>query len=506
MSAERHTMSAAEHPDIILARLGSIVDSSDDAIISKTLDGIITSWNPAATRMFGYSASEAIGRHITLIIPADRHGEETEVLARLRRGERIDHFETLRQTKDGRLINISLTVSPLRGPTGAIIGASKIARDVTDRRRADEERAALLRQAQAANRAKDDFLAMFGHELRNPLAAVASAAYVIATARTLDEVSRPLAVITRQVGHVRRLIEDLLDAARVQTGKIALDRQPVNLREAAEHAVTVVRAGPVPIRHVIEVDADDVGALADPTRLEQIILNLLTNAVKYTPAGRRIRLTARAEDGQAVLRVVDEGVGLTAEAIGTIFDLFVQGDQAVDRAQGGLGIGLTLVRTLVELHGGTVEAASAGLGRGSTFTVRLPGTPLPSAGSSPASTLPMLRRRVLIVEDNEDNSEMLRVYLERLGHEVFVANDGAEGVQMASRVQPEVALVDLGLPSLDGLEVARHIRRQPHQPRHLVALTGYGQPEDRQRCLAAGFDSHLVKPIDPKRLHDLLEH
>jgi PAS domain S-box-containing protein len=378
-------MSAADDPDIILARLGAIVDSSDDAIVSKTLDGIITSWNPAATRMFGYTASEAIGRHITLIVPEDRHGEEAEVLARLRRGERVDHFETVRQTKDGRLINISLTVSPLRGPTGTIIGASKIARDVTERMRAEVERAKLLNDAQAANRAKDDFLAMLGHELRNPLAAVASAAYVIATARTLDEVSRPLAVITRQVGHVRRLIEDLLDAARVRTGKIALDRQPVNLREAVEHAVTVVRAGPVPIRHVIEVDADDVGTLADPTRLEQIILNLLTNAVKYTPAGRRIRVTARAEEGQAVLRVADEGVGMSAEAIETIFDLFVQGEQAVDRAQGGLGIGLTLVRALVELHGGSVEAASDGIGCGQH-------THGPAAGDVATTRRPLARR------------------------------------------------------------------------------------------------------------------
>jgi two-component system CheB/CheR fusion protein len=497
---------SAEQPDVLLARLAAIVDSSDDAIVSKTLDGIITSWNPAAERIFGYTASEAIGQRITLIIPEDRHDEEERVMAQLRRGERVEHFDTQRRAKDGRLINVSLTISPLRGPTGAIIGASKIARDVTERKRAEGERAFLLREAQALNRAKDDFLAMFGHELRNPLAAVASAAYVIATARTLDEVSRPLAVITRQVAHVRRLIEDLLDAARVRTGKIALERQPVNLREAVEHAVTVVRAGPVPIRHVIEVDAEDVGTLADPTRLEQIILNLLTNAVKYTPAGRRVRLTTRAEDGQAVLRVADEGVGLSAEAMATIFDLFVQGDQAPDRAQGGLGIGLTLVRTLAELHGGTVEVASAGIGHGATFTVRLPVTPLPEPAATPAGALPMARRRVLIVEDNEDASEMLRVYLERLGHEVFVANDGAEGVQMASRIQPEVALVDLGLPRLDGLEVARHIRRQPHQPRHLVALTGYGQAEDRQRCLAAGFDSHLVKPIDPSRLHDLLEH
>ncbi len=498
-------MSAPENADIVLSRLAAIVDSSDDAIISKTLDGVITSWNPAAERMFGYSAAEAIGRYIVLIIPADRRSEEDVVLARLRRGERVDHFDTVRQTKDGRLINISLTVSPVRAADGTIVGASKIVRDVTERKRFEEERVRLLLEAQAANRAKDDYLAMFGHELRNPLAAVASAAAVIALARGLDELPRPLAVIGRQVAHLRRLIDDLLDAARVRTGKIALDMSPVNLRDAVDHAVTVLRAAAVPIRHVIEVDADEVGTRADATRLEQIILNLLTNAVKYTPAGRRIRLTARAEDGQAVLRVIDEGVGLSEGALSTIFDLFAQGDQAVDRAQGGLGIGLTLVRMLVELHGGTVEATSPGRGGGSTFTVRLPLIPLPSATSPGADTSATPRRRVLIVEDNEDAGEMLRVYLERRGHEVFVATDGTEGVEMASRVQPEVALVDLGLPGLDGLEVARHIRRQPHQPRHLVALTGYGRPEDQQRCLAAGFDSHLVKPIDPTRLNDLLE-
>jgi PAS domain S-box-containing protein len=496
---------SAEDPHLALARLAAIVESTDDAIVSKTLDGIITSWNPAAERIFGYTPSEAIGRHITLIIPSDKHGEEEEVLARLRRGERVDHFDTVRRHRDGHLVDVSLTISPVRAPDGTIVGASKIARDVTDRKRAEEERTFLLREAQSANRAKDDFLAMFGHELRNPLAAVATATELIATARTPEEAAHPLAVIGRQVKHLRRMIDDLLDVARVRAGKIVLDPCPVNLREAAEHAITVLRAGPVPIRHVIEIDTQDVGVLADPLRLEQVILNLLTNAVKYTPAGRRIRLSTGVEDEQAMLRVIDEGVGLSAEALSTVFDLFAQGDQSLERAQGGLGIGLTLVRTLVELHGGRVEAASAGLGRGSVFTIWLPLAPLPVEARTVAGTLSSVRRRVLIVEDNEDSCEMLRVYLERLGHEVFVATDGAEGVHMASRVRPEVALIDLGLPTLDGFQVARQIRGQAHQPRYLVALTGYGQPEDRQRCLAAGFDTHLVKPIDPLRLHELFE-
>jgi len=492
--------------DIERARLAAIVDSSDDAIVGKTLDGVITSWNRAAERMFGYTAAEALGRHITLIIPTERHAEEDGVLARIRRGEIVDHFETVRQRKDGSRLSISLTVSPIRSADGTIIGASKIARDITERRRTEAERVLLLEEAQAANRAKDDFLAMFGHELRNPLAAIASAAEVLDIARTVGDIRQPRDVIKRQIVHLRRLIDDLLDAARVRAGKIVLQRRPVSLAEAVEQALSVVRGSAPAGRHVIDTQLDEVGVDADPVRLDQIILNLMTNAVKYTPAGRTIRVRTFADGDRGVLRVEDEGVGIAREMLARIFGLFVQGEDTLDRARGGLGIGLTLVRTLVELHGGTVTAESPGPGLGSVFTVRLPRIELPLKGDGGPARPPAIRRRVLIVEDNDDVRQMLKILLEHEGHEVFEAVDGTEGVRAVSRLRPDLALVDLGLPILDGYEVARFIRRQDYQPQRLVALTGYGQKADRERALSAGFDDHLVKPIDPERLAELLQH
>jgi PAS domain S-box-containing protein len=493
--------------DETAATLAAIVASSDDAIVSKTLDGVITSWNQGAERIFGYTEAEAVGQHITLIIPKDRSAEEEDVLARIRRGEKVDHYETVRQTKDGRRVEISLTVSPIKNAEGRIVGASKVARDVSDRKRAEQLQAALLAEAHAANRAKDEFLAILGHEFRNPLAAIASAAHVIGSVRKLDDVSRPRAVIERQVHHLTRLIEDLLDVARVRSGHVRLDRRPLNLAEAVGHALGVLRGGLAPSRHVIDVDTDDVGVNADAARLEQIILNLVTNAVKFTPAGRMIRISVRDEASHAVLRVEDDGVGIPADAMPRIFDLFVQGHRTWDRAQGGLGIGLTVVQALVELHGGTVEAASEGLNRGSVFTVRLPRTDLPrplAAVRPGVGPHPRVKRRVLIVEDNEDVREMLKVWLEHEGHEVLEAADGAAAIKMVADFQPALAFIDIGLPLMDGFEVARYIRRQRHQPQRLIALTGYGQHEDRQRCLAAGFDEHLVKPIDPARLTELL--
>ena len=318
--------------DITRARLAAIVDSSDDAIVSKTLNGVITTWNRAAERMFGYTAAEAVGRHITLIIPAERHAEEDDVLARIGRGEMVDHFETVRQTKDGRRLIISLTVSPIRDARGAIVGASKIARDITDLKRAEAERALLLEEAQAANRAKDDFLAMFGHELRNPLAAIAGAADVLGLAHTIEEIERPRDIIKRQIIHLRRLIDDLLDAARVRAGKIVLDRRPVNLAEAIEQALSVARGVAGGGRHVVETQLDPVGVDADPVRLDQIILNLLGNAMKYTPAGRAIRIQTYAEGQHAVLRVEDDGVGIAKDVLPLIFGLFIQGERMADRA------------------------------------------------------------------------------------------------------------------------------------------------------------------------------
>jgi PAS domain S-box-containing protein len=359
-------------------------------------------------------------------------------------------------------------------------------------------------EAEAANRTKDEFLAMLGHELRNPLGAIGSAAHVLSrTAAGNAATTRASEIIGRQVQHLARIVDDLLDVSRLVAGKVVLRLQPLDLGETARR-VASLHGGPGGARHVISVHTAPTWISADPTRIEQVLTNLLANAVKYTPAGGEIALTVRREGERAVLTVRDTGMGIRPELLPRVFDLFVQGDRSLERTGGGLGIGLTLVRQLVELHGGTVEAASAGSGRGSTFTVRLPILMAPAEESAAASpTVAGPARRVLVVEDNDDAREMLRNLLHLFGHEVHEACDGASGVEQARRLRPDAVLIDIGLPGMDGYEVARRIRAAVPGAR-LVALTGYGQPEDRERALAAGFDVHLVKPVDPDQLQRLL--
>ena len=495
----------------IRGRLAAIVDSSDDAIVSKTLEGIITSWNRAAELLFGYTAAEAVGQSIMLIVPPDRHDEEREVLARIRRGDAVDHFDTIRRRKDGTHVQISLTVSPVRDEQGRIIGASKIARDVTERKRAEQQIAALYEDARQANRAKDEFLAMLGHELRNPLGAISNAIHLLEDVRAGGgRAAHACDVIGRQTSHLGRLVDDLLDVGRVMTGKILLDRQPIDLAEVTRRTVaTFTSAGKI-VHHRVTLETTPLWVNADAVRIEQILGNLLTNALKYTPADGTIHVSVTAEDRQAVLRVEDTGIGIAANLLPHIFDLFVQGERGLDRAQGGLGIGLTLVQRLVGLHGGSVEASSGGAGCGSRFTIRLPAIPPPPARVDERRHVPhagegSTSRRILIVEDNQDSREMLHYVLTSAGHEVHEAADGPEGVDAALRLQPDVALVDVGLPHLDGYEVARRIRAQSgFASMILIALTGYGQAEDRERALEAGFDLHLVKPVNPVSLLDVL--
>jgi PAS domain S-box-containing protein len=359
-------------------------------------------------------------------------------------------------------------------------------------------------EAEGANRTKDEFLAMLGHELRNPLGAISSAAHVLSrTAAGNNATTRASEIISRQVQHLARIVDDLLDVSRVVAGKVALRLQPVDLGEIGRRVATL-HGGPAGSRHVITVQAASTWVSADPTRLEQVLTNLLANAVKYTPPGGEITVTVQRDGDHAVLSVRDTGVGIRPELLPRVFDLFVQADRSLERSAGGLGIGLTLVRQLVQLHGGTVEASSAGPGRGSTFTVRLPIlADLPDADDAARPAVAGPARRVLVVEDNEDAREMLRNLLHILGHEVHEACDGASGIEEARRVRPDAALIDIGLPGIDGYEVARRIRAEVPGAR-LVAVTGYGQPEDRERALAAGFDVHLVKPVDLDQLQRLL--
>jgi signal transduction histidine kinase len=360
-------------------------------------------------------------------------------------------------------------------------------------------------EAEAASRGKDELLAMLGHELRNPLAAITNAAHVLDTAGLPDEAaSRARGVIARQNAHLARLVDDLLDVARVTSGKIVLTRRPLELAEAVRRGVATLAASGRTERYRIELDLEPVWAHVDETRLEQIVTNLVGNALRFTPPGGTIGVRLRAADRDAVLEVRDSGVGITAEMLPRVFDMFVQGPRGPDGSPGGLGLGLTLVRRIAELHGGSVEAASDGPGRGSLFTLRVPALAAPPVAVPAPRRAPGVtnggRRRIVIVEDNADSREMLRVTLELAGHEVQEAHDGPSGLTAILRLLPDVALVDVGLPEFDGYEVARRVRAAAGTSIRLVALTGYGQAADRRQALEAGFDAHVVKPIDPDAL------
>ena len=367
----------------------------------------------------------------------------------------------------------------------------------------------LLARLQAGVRERDQFLATLSHELRNPLGAIRNAMHLLRRKMPLreedaagDSITRPISIVDRQVTHLARLIDDLLDVARVTTGKVVLQCRAIDVREIIQHAVQQLEPT-FEQSHLQLFSSLGTRALwthGDPVRLEQVITNLLTNAIKYTPACGRVDVTAERIGDDIVVCVIDTGLGIEIEMLTSIFDLFSQADRSLDRAQGGMGIGLTLVRSLVELHGGSVTASSPGLGKGSEFVVRLPfRAPLATAGQAVVEAVSLegaVGRRVLLVEDNDDNREMLRALLEMDGFQVDVAADGPQGVKQALSLKPEIAIVDIGLPSMDGYEVARRVRAELGTDIRLVALTGYGRPEDQHRITRAGFDAHLTKPVD----------
>src|SRR5258705_2842040 len=369
-------------PEELPERLAAIVDSSDDAIVSKTLDGIITSWNRAAARIFGWTAEEAVGRHLALIIPPERPPEEDGVLARLRRGERIEHFDTVRVAKDGHRIDVSLTVSPLLDSRGVIVGASKIARDVTERRRLEAERDDLLDRerkareaAEAANRAKDDFLATISHELRTALTSSLGWARLIQSAGLdAESIARAARIIVQNAATQAQLVDDMLDMSRVVTGRLRLDFEACDLGAVISAAIETVRpvaeAKGVALSPVLDADATPIVGAAD--RLQQVVWNLLTNAVKFTPAGGAVDVILRHSGGSAEIVVRDNGEGIAPGVLPHVFERFRQEDSSTTRAHGGLGLGLSLVQYLVEQHGGHVHAASPGKGQGACFTVTLP--------------------------------------------------------------------------------------------------------------------------------------
>jgi signal transduction histidine kinase/CheY-like chemotaxis protein len=392
-------------------------------------------------------------------------------------------------------------------------GAS-LERQVRELQRAEADRMAALDRervareaAEAANRAKDEFLAVLGHELRNPLAAITTAVRLLdVIGRQDDTTVRAREVIGRQAQHLARLVGDLTEANRVVTGKVRLDRRPVDLGDAARRCATTVSGTGRLERHIFKVEVEPgCWVNADPLRLDQVVTNLLDNAAKYTPPGGSIFLSVNRRAHEAVLAVRDTGIGMPADLLSRVFDLFVQGDPHSGRAKGGLGIGLTIVRRLVEMHDGVVEAASDGPGLGTVFTVRLPtvAAPAPAAPALPPAS-DVRTRRIVLVEDDPDTRELLQQSLEVFGHEVDATGDPERAVQLVIERRPDAVILDIGLPGgVTGYDVARRIRAEGRTVL-LIALTGYGQAEDERRSLEAGFDRHLVKPIDPAALNQLL--
>jgi two-component system CheB/CheR fusion protein len=676
-SSNRDNRGSEEIPDAVAndvsARLAAIVESTEDAVYSKTLDGTIRSWNQGAVRLFGYSAREAIGAPITLIVPPEERWAEEDILVRIRRGERVGNYETVRVAKDGQRIDVSLTVSPVVTDDGRMIGASSIARDITDRKRQERglrtilemsgrlaskldrqtilddiaqtlaviqgaegalvalvagedgtlrpaahyrvpdqllkalqrvmpgagacgrclatgqpvyiedvsadagfepfldaarqagvrtvsslpltdtdgtvfgvvstyfrhppsaprhntaladlaiqlgidflERAHLYSELQETDRSKNRFLAILSHELRNPLAPIRSAIETVhLIASGSPELAGPLSVIDRQITQMARLIDDLLDISRITNNKLNLRREPVDLADVVRAAIEASRPILGSSDHELRVVLPDqpIWINADPTRIAQVIGNLLNNAAKYTPESGQIHLTVELADEMAVIRVRDNGVGIPSGMLSRVFEMFTQVEDAKGRAKGGLGIGLTLAQRLVELHGGTITAASEGSGQGSEFTIRLPVVPAPppdsAAAARPVARLEVQRTshplRIMIVDDNRDAADSLGALLSLHGHEVRIAYDSLDAIESAGGFHPQVMLLDIGLPGLNGYETAQQVRQQPWgRNLLLIAVTGWGQEEAKRRSWEAGFDSHLVKPVDPTVLVELL--
>ena len=488
-------------------QLARIVESSQDGIIGKSLDGVITSWNAGAERMYGYSAQEAVGRSMDLIVLPERRGELPLAFEKLKQGLQVETFETVRVRKDGRQLDISLTLSPIYDAGGQLVGASGIDRDISDRKAAE---AAL---AEAARR-KDEFLALLGHELRNPLAPIRNCLQLLRSTG-LDDGKRDkaLTMVERQVTHLTRLVDDLLDVARISRGRIHLREERLDLAEAVRTAVEDQRASIVAagLELDLELPARAVWIMGDPTRIAQVIGNLLHNAVKFTPPGGRISITLEPDEGgTARLTVRDTGIGMETELLTRLFEPFSQSRSHPVHDRGGLGLGLALVKTLVELHGGSVAATSPGKGRGTRIDLRLPRRPgleeetaMTEASGPEAAPTP---RRCLVIEDHVDAAESLAALLRLSEHEVEVAFDAASGLERARSFSPEVVLCDIGLPgAVDGYGVARALRAAPEtRSAFLIALTGYGQEEDRRLALEAGFDAHLTKPADLGELYRLL--
>jgi PAS domain S-box-containing protein len=505
------------------AHLAAIVESSDDAIISKDLNSIITSWNRGAERLFGYTAQEAIGQPITMLMPPDRIDEEVGILERIRRGESIDHYETVRRHKDGTLLQISLTVSPMTDRNGRITGASKIARDISERKQAEVEREQLLaserhalERAEAEARMKDEFLASLSHELRTPLNAIFGWANILRTSDDPVEIAEGLEIIERNARAQTKMIEDLLDMSRIISGKVRLDVQRVDLTSVINSTIESVKpmatAKQIRLTSVLDPLASPVSG--DPARLQQILWNLLTNALKFTQKGGRVHVVLERINSQLEISVHDNGRGIPADFLPYVFHRFRQADASTTREQRGLGLGLAIVKNLTELHGGSVSAKSPGPNKGSTFIIALPMVmnieadpnrqhPRTVSPELFAETLHLDGVRVLAVDDEADARHLIKRILSRCGAQVETADSGEAARRFLRERKPDVLIMDIGMPNEDGYQAIGKVRQLPSEEGGKVpaiALTAFARSEDRRRAILNGFQMHVAKPVEPSEL------
>jgi PAS domain S-box-containing protein len=502
-------------------RYRRLVESVEDyAIYLLDPDGHVLTWNTGAERIKGYTAGEIVGRHFSVFYPPEDVAQgKPERGLRLATTEGRFEDESWRLRKDGSRFCAHVVLTALYDPEGNLSGFAKVTHDLTKRLRAEEQARQLDREqaaraeAEAASRRKDQFLAMLAHELRNPLAPMLTGLTLLRRPGVPGETrERALDVLERQILHMSRMVDDLLDASRVARGLVQLHRERLDFARLVRTACEDRRPVTELAGRTLTVTTPETPAWVngDRTRLTQVVTNLLDNGHKFTERGGHIHVVLRTDAAaqRAVLSVSDNGIGIEADMLPHIFDALAQADRTLARSRGGLGLGLTVVRALVELHGGAVRAASGGRGQGSEFTVHLALESEPAALSAAprVSTAIGRRRRVLVIEDHRDAAESLRLLLEIMGHEVAVTYTGTDGVREALRWQPEVVLSDIGLPGLNGLEVAAELRRHgATRTARLVALSGYGSEEDRSRSRQAGFDFHLCKPADPNELQTIIQ-
>jgi len=506
--------------------LALIVESSQDSIISINFERIITSWNKAAELLYGYSADEAIGKPLTMLTLPEDFNEVLTNIDEIKHSKKVKIFDTERKHSDGHHLFLEVVMSPINDEQGEVIGISTIARDMTERKRTaekllDREQAA-RRQAEQANRLKDEFLTTVSHELRTPLNAILGWSQILQT-HNLDasETNKALDTITRSARAQNRLIDDLLDVSRIITGKLRLDIRAVDLPGVISAAVDAARpaaeAKNLRLQTLIDPQAELI--LGDPDRLQQVVWNLLSNAIKFTPKEGRVQIRLEQINSHVEIVISDTGKGIEPEFLPNVFDRFRQSDGSMTRRHGGLGLGLAIVRQLVELHGGTVSVSSAGEGQGATFTVALPLLPVSRerASDAPPSVNPPMQisvattdcppeltdLSVMFVDDDADSRYLFSLVLDACGAKVMTANSASEAFEMIKREKFDVVISDIGMPDEDGFSLIGKIRDLPNEQGGTVpaiALTAYARAEDRVQMLRSGFQMHLAKPVEPAEL------